>query len=112
MLKNYLLVAWRNIRKQPVFSVINIAGLAIGLTAFWLIALYIGDELSYDRYHANASRIYRVAQHASWKESSYHLAVTSAPFAPAMKSEYPEIEDAVRVSNEGGGLITVGDKLL
>ncbi|HTE24812.1 ABC transporter permease [Flavitalea sp.] len=110
MLKNYFIIAWRNIRKQPVFSVINIAGLSIGLAAFWLIALYIGDELSFDRYHKKGDRIYRVVQHASWKESGFHLAPTSAPFAPTLKAEYPEVEAAVRINPEGGGVIIVGDK--
>src|SRR5688572_29155358 len=110
MLKSYFTIAWRNIRKQPVFSIINIAGLSIGLTAFWLIALYIGDELSFDRYHKKGDRIYRVVHHASWKESGFHLAPTSAPFAPTLKSEYPEVEEAVRINAEGGGIITVGDK--
>ncbi|MHA4842665.1 ABC transporter permease [Flavitalea antarctica] len=110
MLKSYFTIAWRNIRKQPVFSIINIAGLSIGLTAFWLIALYIGDELSFDRYHKKGDRIYRVVHHASWKESGFHLAPTSAPFAPTLKAEYPEVEEAVRINAEGGGIITVGDK--
>jgi putative ABC transport system permease protein len=110
MLRSYFKIAWRNIRKQPVFSVINIAGLSIGLAAFWLIALYIGDELSFDRYHKNGDRIFRVVQHASWKESGFNLAPTSAPFAPFLKAEYPEVEQAIRISPEGGGIITVGDK--
>ena len=110
MLRNYIKIAWRNIRKQPVFSFINIAGLSLGLAAFWLIALYIGDELSFDRYHQKADRVYRVVHHASWKESGFNLAITSAPFAPTLKSEYPEIEEAVRLSTEGGGTLTVGEK--
>jgi putative ABC transport system permease protein len=110
MLKNYFLIAWRNLRKQPVFSVINIAGFSIGLAAFWLIALYVGDELSYDKYHKKADRIFRVAQHAAWKESGFDMAITSAPFAPALKQDYPEIEQAVRISIEGGGMLTVGEK--
>jgi len=68
MLKNYLLIAWRNITKNKVFSFINIAGLAIGLACFTLIALYVVDELSYDRYNEKASRIYRA-------DSIYCLAI-------------------------------------
>ena len=112
MIKNYFLTAWRNLRKKPVFSVINIAGLSIGLAAFWLIALYIGDELSFDRYHKNGDRVYRVVHHASWKESGFHLAPTSAPFAPVLKAEYPEVEDAIRINAEGGGVLQAGDKSL
>ncbi|MET0244096.1 MAG: ABC transporter permease [Flavitalea sp.] len=110
MLKSYLKLAWRNIRKQPVFSAVNIAGLAIGLAAFWLIALYVGDELSYDRYQEKGDRVVRVVHHASWNESKFDLAPTSAPFGPALKAEYPEIEEMVRLHPEGGGVLTVGDK--
>lgn len=112
MLKNYFLVAWRNLKKQPVFSVVNIAGLSLGLTAFWLIALYISDELSYDRHHRNASRIVRVVQHGSWSGGSFDMAVTSAPFAPALQQDYAEVEKAVRIGTEGGGNISVDDKLI
>ncbi|RYF96602.1 MAG: ABC transporter permease, partial [Chitinophagaceae bacterium] len=110
MLRSYFKLAWRNIRKQPVFSAVNIAGLSIGLAAFWLIALYVGDELSYDRYQEKADRIYRVVHHASWNESKFDLAATSARFGPTMKAEYAEIEDMVRLHPEGGGILTVGDK--
>jgi len=57
MLKNYLVVAWRNLTRNKVIAAINIGGLAIGLAACWLIVLYIGNELSYDRYNENADRI-------------------------------------------------------
>ncbi len=110
MFKNYFLVAWRNLKKQPVFSIVNMAGLSIGLTAFWLIALYITDELSFDRYHSKADRIVRVAQHGTWSEGSFDMAITSAPFAAALKQDYPEVEKAVRISAEGGGVLTVNDK--
>ena len=110
MFKNHLVTALRTIRRNKVFSGINILGLALGLAAFWLIVLYIADELSYDRYNANAERIVRVVQHSRWSDNDLHLALTSAPFAPALKKAFPEIEDAVRINTEGGGIITYGDK--
>lgn len=110
MIKNYFKIAWRNLYKYKVFSIINILGLAIGVAAFWLITLYITDELSYDRYNLKADRIFRVVQHGTWNGGSFNLAITSLPYAEALKSSYPEIEDAVRIDANGGGKITLGDK--
>ncbi len=112
MLKNYLKIAFRNLQKNKIFSMINILGLTIGLTAFWLITLYVADELSFDRYHQNADRIYRVVQHAKWDGGKFDLTGTSAPFAPALKNDYPEIEETVRFDLEGGGAITYQNKHL
>jgi putative ABC transport system permease protein len=64
MFKNYLKVAFRNILKHKFFSIINILGMTIGVTACLLIALYVTDELSYDRFHDRADRIYQVGLHA------------------------------------------------
>src|SRR5882757_7306849 len=106
MLKNYFAVAIRNLVRHKTFSVINIGGLAIGLAAFWMIALYVGNEMSYDNYHANANRIYRFVQHASWDGGKMNIAVTAPPFAPAMKADFPEVQETVRFDAEGGGTIT------
>ncbi|HMG11032.1 MAG TPA: ABC transporter permease, partial [Mucilaginibacter sp.] len=110
MLKNYFKIAWRNLIKHKVFSLLNICGLAIGVATFWLIALYVTDEWSYDRYNDKADCIFRVVQHGRWNSGNFNLAVTSAPFAPALKNDYPEVEDAIRIDAEGGGKITYGDK--
>jgi putative ABC transport system permease protein len=67
MLKNYFKTAWRNLKRNKIYSAINISGIAIGLAAAWLIALYVLDELSYDHSFTHAGRIYRVAHHASWQ---------------------------------------------
>ena len=110
MIKNYFKTALRNLLRHKGYAAINIAGLAFGLAAFWMIALYVADELSFDRYNANADRIVRVAQHASWDGGNLNIALTSPPFAPALKAAYPEIEDAVRIDPEGGGIIINEDK--
>lgn len=112
MLINYFKTAARNIRHHRVYAGINIAGLAFGLTAFWLIALYVADDLSYDRSYKNASRICRVVHYANWDGGSFKLAPTSAPFAPALKASFPEIEETVRINTEGGGNIEQGEKKL
>lgn len=112
MVRHYIKSAIRYLLRNKGYAAINIGGMAIGLTAFWLIALYVGDELSYDRYHTNGERIYRVVQHASWDGGGFHLAPTSAPFAPALKNSFPEIQEACRFVGEGGGPITVGEKTI
>ncbi|GEO04562.1 ABC transporter permease [Adhaeribacter aerolatus] len=112
MLKNYFNIAWRNLRKHNAFAVINISGLALGLTAFWLITLYVADEMSYDRFHANADQIYRVVHYAHWGDNQMQLAPTSAPFGPALQAEFPEVKAFVRLVPEGGGVITYQNKRL
>ncbi len=110
MLFNYLKISIRNFRKQRLFSGLNILGLGIGIAAVWLMVLYVADELSYDRFHAKADRVFRVTQEAQWATGSFKLAPTSAPFAQALQHEYPEIEKTVRISTEGGGRISFGEK--
>ncbi|TLV01068.1 ABC transporter permease [Dyadobacter luticola] len=109
MLLNYIKISLRNFGKQRLFSGLNIFGLAVGMAAVWLMVLYVADELSFDRFHAKADRIYRVVQAAKWDTGEMNLAITSAPFAPALQNEYPEIEKTVRISSEGGGVIGVGE---
>jgi len=110
MIKNYFIVAFRNLKRNKTFSIINIGGLAIGLAACWLITLYVANEMSYDNYHSKAGRIYRVAQHAIWNGGNFDFAVTPAPMGPALKNEYPEIESVVRLDVEGGATITYGEQ--
>ncbi len=109
MLRNYLKIAFRHLWKNRVYSGINIFGLAVGLATCLLITLYVADELSYDRHHKLADRIYRVVHHAQWEDGNLNLAPTSAPYAPTLKQNYPDIEQAVRIVAEGGGPVSYGD---
>ncbi|GAA4452456.1 ABC transporter permease [Nibrella saemangeumensis] len=102
MLHNYLKIAFRNLWKNRTFSLINVFGLAVGLTVCLLIGLFIADELSYDRYHTNAHRIVRVVNHFQWEGNQIDAASTSGPYAPTLKAEFPEVEQAVRILSEGG----------
>jgi putative ABC transport system permease protein len=98
MIFNYLKIAVRNIKKYPSYSFINITGLAIGMTCVILILLFIQDELSYDRFHEKADRIYRVVDSFDIPGGfERDFAFTSAPFAPTLKQDFPEVEDAVRL---------------
>ncbi len=96
MFKNYLKVAVRNLLKHKTYSLINISGLAVGMACVLLISLYILDELSYDAYHENADKIYRLTA-AFDGESPPGWIGTPAPLAPALKEKFPEIKAHVRV---------------
>jgi putative ABC transport system permease protein len=98
MFQNYFKVAFRNILKHKFFSAINIAGMTIGITACLLIILYIADELSYDKFHANADRIYQVGLHGKIAGQDIKTANTCPPMAAALVSEIPEVEAATRVT--------------
>ncbi len=110
MIRNYLKIALRNLLKNKVYSFINIGGLAVGFTVFCLISLYVADELSFDNFHAKGDNIVRLVHHAEWEGGEAHHAVTSAAFAPALKAEFPEIKEAIRIVPEGGGVISFKDK--
>ncbi|GAB3704485.1 ABC transporter permease [Spirosoma flavus] len=110
MLSNHIKITVRTFWKNKLFSGLNVVGLGIGMAAVWLMVLYVLDELSYDRFHTNADRIVRVVQYAQWQGGNLKLAPTSAPFAQALKNDYPEVEKAVRIHPEGGGVITYRDK--
>jgi putative ABC transport system permease protein len=112
MLYNYFKTAWRNITRNKLYAVINIAGIAIGLAAFWLIALYVGDELSYDNSFKNADRICRVAQHASWNGGSINMPLNPPLLAPTITEKFPEVEQAARIDVEGGGVIKFDNKTI
>lgn len=89
MIFHYLSVAVRNLSRQPGYSSINILGLAIGITCCMLIILYIENELSYDRHHEHADRIYRVVNGSS--------ARTPTAVGPALKDQFPEVEHFARM---------------
>jgi len=101
MFKNYLKIALRNIRKHKGYSLINIAGLAIGVAACLLLFLWVQDELSYDRYHEKSDRIYRVISQSEEEGRTRQFALTSAPVGPSLVNEFPEIEKAVRFGRNG-----------
>ena len=90
MFKNYFKVAFRNLMRKKFYTIINILGLAIGLTCTILIALFVQNELSYDKHHKNYKRIYRLESHFNIQESEDLFAATALPLGPALKLEYPQ----------------------
>ena len=101
MFKNYLKSALRNIKKHKGYASINIIGLAIGMACCILIVLYITTELSYDRFHENADRIYRVTSHFVLKDRVMNFASSAHVQGPLFTEEYPEVENNVRFNSYG-----------
>ena len=94
---NYLKIAFRSLIRNKSYSIINIFGLALGLTAFILIASFVRHEASYDRFHQNSQRIFRMGDSLKWSGNWEKLAMTSAPMGPALQNDYPMVERATRI---------------
>lgn len=110
MFKNYFKIAFRNLWKNKGFTFINIAGLAIGLSCFILIALYVTNELDYDRFYPNAERIYRVDADIKFGGNLLNLTVSSDPMGPTLKKDYPQVEDYTRIyASEGSKIVRKGN---
>jgi putative ABC transport system permease protein len=109
MLRSFITIAFRNLLRQKGFTLINILGLTIGLTASALIILYIIHELGYDRFHEHADRIYRVAVRGEISGQQLDVAVSSPPFGPALKADYPEVVEYTRLNPVRNSLLTMGD---
>ncbi len=98
MFKNYLKIAFRHIVRDKGYSFINIAGLAIGMASFILISLWVQDELSFDRFHKDHDRIFRVVLDIKGSSYTTRYAVNVRPLAPALKKEIPEVAEAARIA--------------
>jgi putative ABC transport system permease protein len=101
MIRNYIKTAYRSLIKNKGFTVLNVLGLSLGLASCLLIILYVVDELSYDRYNTKADRIYRVNEDLKLGENNVHYAVCMPPLAKTLKSDFPYIENTVRIKNVG-----------
>lgn len=110
MAGSYFLSTFRNIRKNTGYLLINVGGLAIGLASFLFIALYVVNELTYDRFHANYRNIYRVKISGMMAGGELDQAITAAPMAQAMLNDYPEVVNITRLTGMGAWLIGYGDK--
>lgn len=99
MFRNYLKTAFRNLWRNKVLSGINILGLSVGLAACLLILVFVGDELSFDRFHEQGDRIVRVTMEVSSNGEEMRAPVTGTKVAPAFTRDFPEVEKAVRIYN-------------
>ena len=105
------MVAWRNLLKNKIYSFINITGLAIGLASFLLIALYMMDELSYDRYNDKADRIYRINSDIRLGGGELHMPVTSDMMGQLLIKDYPAIEQYTRIYTSNGSKLIKKNKV-
>jgi len=110
MIKNYMKTALRNFQKHKGFTFINIMGFAVGLTCCLLILIYVCHELSYDQYHENADRIYRIVQDIRTQTSNRVFAPISPMVAPTLKKDFPQVEQAARLFPQGNVLVKWDDK--
>jgi len=96
MISNYLKIVIRNFRRHKIYSSINIIGLAVGMACCILVFWHVHHEMSYDRYHQNANRIYRIAQKIRTEAAEMNTARVATPLIPAVRDSFPEVESAVR----------------
>lgn len=113
MIQNYIKISFRTIQRHKLYSCINILGLAIGMTCFILIFLWVQDELSYDRFHEKANRIYRVAVSAKIGDTEINQATTPPALAETLLTDYPEVLHSIRMAyDKKTALIQHGDSCL
>ncbi len=110
MLLSYFRIALRNLVKHKVYTVVNVAGLSVGIACCLFIFLFVHNEMSYDAFFENGDRIYRVRRVGEMNGEKIGIPYVSPPYAPALRNDFPdEIVHAVRVMPERG-LVTYGDK--
>lgn len=110
MIKNLLKTAVRHIRKHSGYSLLNILGLTLGITSALFLIIYVSDELSYDRYHENADRIYRVSSKITETDDQFTWNVAQIPMGPQVVQDYPEVQSFVRFINMPRALYKYEDK--
>jgi putative ABC transport system permease protein len=110
MIKNLIKTAFRHIRKHPGYSILNILGLTLGISSALFLVIYVSDELSYDRYHNNADRIYRVSSKITETDDQFTWNVAQIPFGPQVVQDYPEVRSFVRFINMPRALYKYEDK--
>jgi len=113
MFKNYFKTAWRGLINGKSFSVINIAGLAIGMAGAILILLWLQNEISFDKFHANKDNLYQLYGLGSNVDGhQQEIGIVSQPIGPFLKQNYPEVEATSRVSDVNSFLFTANNKTL
>ncbi|MGW8316313.1 MAG: ABC transporter permease, partial [Bacteroidales bacterium] len=109
MFRNFIKVAVRYFTHRFGYSLLNILGMTLGIASALYLILYVSDELSYDRYHEKADRIYRVQSHITETDDEFTWIVAQIPFAPQVKEDYPEVESVTRIFGFDRALFTYGE---
>jgi putative ABC transport system permease protein len=112
MLKNILKTSIRNLLKNKSFTILNIMGLATGLTACLLITFYVRNELSFDKFNSKYKRIYRINTDLRYGGTTTSFAITSAPVAGALVNNFPGVENAVRLAPAVGMRFKKGNEII
>lgn len=110
MFRNLIKTAIRHITKHSGYSILNILGLTLGITSAMFLIIYVADEVSYDRYHEKADRIYRVSSKITEPDDAFTWIVAQVPFGPQVVQDYPEIQSFVRFINMPRALYKYEDK--
>jgi putative ABC transport system permease protein len=110
MLKNLIKTAVRHIVKHFGYSILNILGLTLGITSALFLIIYVADEVSYDRYHEKADRIYRVSSTIKEPDDQFTWIFAQIPFGPQVVHDYPEVQSSVRFINMPRALYKFEDK--
>src|SRR6185436_19872874 len=105
MFKNHLLIAWRTITRNKVYSFINIAGLSIGLASVIFIYLYVDDELKFDRFFQKQDHIFQVNLNGRLDGTDFQTSNSPPTVGPAMKNNFPEIEAYARIYKPGNTVV-------
>ena len=105
MFRSYLLSIFRNISRNKFYTFLNVIGLSVGMAAAIFILLYVQDEIAYDKHHLNYERIHRLESDITVNNNHQKFAVVPIPFAPALKTEFPEIEQITRIDIIGSLLM-------
>jgi len=112
MFRNYFKTAFRNLWRRKTYTVLNIAGLAMGIACFSLLALYLYNELTYDRFHKNATNLYRIKTNYSFGGAvPSDIALTPKALIPVFKREFPEVVNIVRMGKPDVTTLQYGDKV-
>ncbi len=109
MIKNFLLIALRNLKKDLWYNLVNVLGLTMGITFSLFLIFYIKDELSYDKYNKNVDRIYRVNSYIHEKDKNTDWVLSQFPLGPMLKKDYPEVEEMARLVSRERTLFKNGD---
>lgn len=98
MLRNYIKIAWRNLIKNKTGSLINVSGLTLGMTVCLVILIFVHYESTFDTYHENADRSFRVVQHNQLPDQTLYWNTTAYPLAEALRSDFPEIDNVTQIA--------------
>jgi putative ABC transport system permease protein len=110
MFQSYFTIAFRNLKKQRFYTLINVAGLAVGVASCLIIVLFVINELSYDKQYSDHERLYRVHSEIKFGDNHLVMAVTPAPLADQLRKDFPEVESASRFWNRNGSIFKRGEE--